>query len=89
MTPSCDHIDIPFDGPSAYRIVVQGQIDEYVFECLGAMQISTQHETDHSTITILTGPVMDQAELVGIINSLYEMHLSIQSVENMLKKRQS
>lgn len=34
-------------------------------------------------MTTLVGRVRDQAALAGILNSLYEMHLPILSVENL------
>jgi hypothetical protein len=34
-------------------------------------------------VTTLEGRVRDQAELTGVINSLYELHLPILSVQNL------
>ena len=34
-------------------------------------------------MTTLTGRLRDQAELTGLLNSLYDLHLPILSVENL------
>jgi hypothetical protein len=45
------------------------------------MRISNQVSGTVSPMAILVGPVVDQTELVGVLNSLYEMHLPLVSVE--------
>jgi hypothetical protein len=37
-------------------------------------------------VTTLVGRVRDQAELTGLLNSLYELHLPILTVENINDK---
>jgi hypothetical protein len=69
-------------GESAnYRIVVQGCLEESFSERLGGMRITTSSRGEKALVTILEGRLMDQAELSGVLNSLYEMHLPILSVE--------
>ena len=36
-----------------------------------------------STVTELVGKVRDQAELAGVLNTLYELHLTLLSVEHL------
>jgi hypothetical protein len=43
------------------------------------MQVTETRATDGQPETILVGRVSDQAELPGILNSLYEMHLPVLS----------
>jgi hypothetical protein len=50
---------------------------------LGGMRITTRQRKDQTTVTTLTGRVRDQAELTGVLNTLYELHLPILSVENL------
>ena len=38
-------------------------------------------EDQNGPVTELAGKVLDQAELVGLLNSLYELHLTLLSVE--------
>jgi hypothetical protein len=68
--------------PATYRIEVDGYVDASWSDCLGGMRITTTSKReDESVVTTLVGRVRDQAELSGVLNSLYEMHLAILSVE--------
>jgi len=69
--------------PARYRIDVEGFLDESWSERLGGMQIKTRNREDQSWVTTLVGRVRDQAELAGILNSLYEMHLPVLLVRNL------
>ena len=75
-------IDISFDRPAIYRIAVKGRIDPLWSEDLGDMEIHIKSHEKESPITILTGQVRDQAELMGILNNLYELHMTVMSVEH-------
>ena len=69
--------------PATYCIEVEGHLDERWSARLGGMRISTRKRADQSTVTMLTGRVRDQAELTGVLNSLYELHLPILTVTNL------
>ena len=69
--------------PATYRIEVEGHLDESWSDRLGGMRISIRRRDDQTTVSTLIGRVQDQAELTGVINSLYELHLPILSVENL------
>ena len=74
----------PFDRPGKYRIRVQGFLDESWSERLGGLRITACALKDHEgPITELVGQVRDQAELAGVLNSLYELHLTLLSVEHL------
>jgi hypothetical protein len=45
------------------------------------MRIEVMTRKDQSSVTTLTGRLMDQSELTGVLNGLAEMHLPILSVE--------
>jgi hypothetical protein len=66
--------------PAAYRIAVEGALDEKWSGRLGGMQITTTPRGNQKPVTTLCGAVQDQAALMGVLNSLYELHLSILSV---------
>ena len=67
--------------PACYRIEVQGCMDRKKWSGrLGGMQIANQQPGDQQAVTILNGEVQDQAELIGILNTLYQMRLNILSV---------
>jgi hypothetical protein len=69
--------------PATYRIEVEGEVPESWSDRLGGMRITTRQRKNQSTVTTLTGRVSDQAELSGVLNTLYELHLPILSVENL------
>ena len=64
-----------------YRIRVQGALDESYIDCLGDMSIEVIKQDNQAPVTTLVGRVRDQAQLMGILNSLYELHLSLLSVQ--------
>ena len=73
-------------GKSAsYCIKVQGRLDETWSDRLAGMQIKTSSRGDIK-VTILSGNVRDQAELLGVLNSLYELHLPLLSLEILNKE---
>jgi hypothetical protein len=67
--------------PAVYRIVVQGRLDESMSDRLGGMRITTSECPGHTPETTLVGRLRDQAALSGVLNSLYELHLPVLSVE--------
>jgi hypothetical protein len=73
-------VAIRFDRPASYQINVQGKIDPSWSDRLAGMKIRITEEQETQKITTLEGEVSDQAALMGVLNSLYELHLSIISV---------
>jgi hypothetical protein len=71
---------IPFDRPAIYKISVQGRIDPNWSDRMAGMKIRNSLEQKNPSITTLEGEVNDQAGLLGVLNSLYELHLPIISV---------
>ena len=70
-----------FAGPGTYRIEIQGHLGPEWSRRLGAMRIHSREISGEGTVTMLEGLVSDQAELVGILNTLYELHLPLISVQ--------
>ena len=66
--------------PASYRITVEGRLDEKWSGRLGGMHITTTPRGAQKPVTTLSGEVQDQAALMGVLNSLYDLHLSILSV---------
>ena len=77
---SCDK-HIKFWTPATYCIEVEGHLAESCSERLAGMRISVRKGLDQTTVTTLTGGLRDQAELAGVLNSLYDMHRPILKVE--------
>jgi hypothetical protein len=67
--------------PATYRIEVDGHLAESWSNRLAGMRIATRERSDQTTVTTLIGRLRDQAELSGVLNSLYDLHLSILKVE--------
>jgi hypothetical protein len=72
---------IQFDLPATYQISVQGRIDPNMSDLLGGMAIQIKLEETKPPVTMLKGELSDQAALAGVLNSLYELHLPVISVE--------
>ena len=70
-----------FNRPGNYRIRVQGFLDKKWSERLGGLRITTSKTGDQKSVTVLQGQVSDQAELAGVLNTLYQRHLTLLSVE--------
>jgi len=69
-------------GESAsYRIEVQGNLDMGWSGRLAEMRIENSKRGGEVEATILSGSVRDQAELIGVLNSLYDLHMPLLSVE--------
>ena len=68
------------DQPATYRIQVQGQLGENWVDYLGGLSISVSGGPDRA-VTTLSGRVLDQAALFGILNSLYDMGYPLLCVE--------
>ncbi len=67
---------MPENNTAVYQIRIQGQIDESWSEWLGGLAITPQSNGE----TLLTGSIVDQAALHGILDKLYAMNLPILSL---------
>jgi hypothetical protein len=68
------------DMPAIYRIHVMGALGTSWSRYLGGAEIKQAGETD-SPVTMLTGCAQDQAALLGILNTLYDLGLPLLSCE--------
>jgi hypothetical protein len=67
-------------APGTYTIRIQGQLDATWAGQLGGMRI-TVHGTGRRAVTVLIGRLADQAALLGVLNTLYELGLPLLSVD--------
>jgi hypothetical protein len=74
---------VSFRGPARYRIVIQGVLSPDWSDLLAGLAISTVSEEGCKPRTALVGWLRDQAELNGVLEALYEMHLPIIEVEKL------
>ena len=75
--------ELKLETPATYRIRVQGNLDKNWADRLGGMAITVDSASDKPSETLLVGHLPDQAALSGILNTLYELHLPLLSVENL------
>ena len=74
---------ILFDLPATYQIIVQGRVDPTMSGHLEGMTISQATvEVDHP-VTTLKGELSDQAALAGVLNTLYELQITVISVKRL------
>lgn len=71
---------------SVYEIQVRGVISQHWLAYMGDLQMEVEGESSWATTT-LTGTMIDQAELHGLLQKLYSLGLTILKVE-LLKDRQ-
>ena len=74
-----------FEGPATYRIVVQGELSELSRHRFADMTIKNDPAATDGPRTILRGQVRDQAELRGVLDALYGLHLAIINVKQCRK----
>jgi len=60
---------------------VQGEVGPDWSDRLGGMRILPSTLVAGSKVTVLVGRVSDQAELAGILNTLYALHLPLLEVQ--------
>ncbi len=67
--------------PATYSISILGTLDKKWTDYCGGMVIEHTIVLQQYRATILTGVLADQAALIGILNSLYDLGCPIISVE--------
>jgi hypothetical protein len=81
MTQNSNDKHLRLWTPATYRVEVDGHLDESWSDRLAGMRITARERPDQTFVTTLIGRLRDQAELSGVLNSLYDLHLSILKVE--------
>jgi hypothetical protein len=67
--------------PATYRICIVGMLNKNWSEYCGGMRIEHDIVLDQYPVTILTGRLPDQAGLIGVINTLFDLGCPLLSVE--------
>jgi hypothetical protein len=70
------------DQSGIYVIHIAGRVDERCCERLGGMSVTHQENEgqDNDLVSILYGPLPDQAALLGVLNALYNARYPLLSV---------
>ena len=66
------------DRPVSYEIKVGGRLDENWSDWFSGMAVTVEND-----VTILTGAVADQAALRGVLTKLWDLNLSLISVNRI------
>jgi hypothetical protein len=81
MTKAAQRLTL--DGPATYQIEVQGYLDERRSDWFDGLAIVPHVDAEGSSITRLTGTVVDQAALHGLLRKLYDLGLPLLSVNRI------
>ena len=68
-------------NPAVFTMRVVGVLGEEWSGRLGGLTLITSEKAGQQSVTTLTGQLADQAALLGVLNSLYNMRLPVLSVE--------
>ena len=74
-----------FSTPAIYSIHLEGLFDESWSERLAGMTVKTIQRKSLPPVTTLSGRLTDQAELLGVLNALYNLRITLVAVERMPK----
>jgi hypothetical protein len=70
-----------------YQIHVQGVLDSQWSECLAGLDISVREQPAQPPVTVLTGPLADQAALQGVLDTLFMLNMPLLMVERGLPEK--
>ena len=66
---------------ATYRIRIAGRLNRSWSGQFGDMSVGNEVAVDGSALSVLTGPLVDQAALFGVLNKLYGLGFPLVSVE--------
>lgn len=70
------------EKPATYHIQIQGALDPQWSNRLSGLVIETKHFDDERLpVTTLSGRLIDQAALFGVLSALYDLRLPLLTVE--------
>ncbi len=72
--------EIDISTPVDVSIEIKGILDKTMSEVLGGLSIRNSTISDKISISYVEGKVTDQAALIGIINTLFNMRFPIMNV---------
>jgi len=68
-----------YEGQATYQITVQGRVDPEFMKKLNTLTV-THTETKDRTLSTLTGEIVDQESLNGLLNILFDHRYNVISV---------
>jgi len=70
-----------------YQIHVEGTLDPNWSECLAGLTVSLREQPAQPPVTVLTGPLADQAALQGVLDTLFMLNMPLLLVERCRPER--
>jgi hypothetical protein len=64
-----------------YQIHVEGVLDPQWSDSLAGLVISVREPAEQPPVTVLTGPLEDQAALQGVLDTLFMLNIPLLLVE--------
>ncbi len=77
--------DTAFSERAWYEIRVKGHLDERRAQWLGGLELASGFRSDGTPTTTLSGPIVDQAALHGVLAKIRDMGLQLISVDRLEK----
>ena len=68
-----------FIEASVYQITVKGKVDEFYLEMVSNLSVN-YFSLKKSTISTMTGELLDQSALIGLLNALFDTRYTVISV---------
>ena len=81
MTDNSKNPEYSFTRPAIYKIGGQGKIDYKLADRMLGLQLNVEKGEGQKYFSTLIGKIDDQAALSGILNMLYNMHITVISVQ--------
>jgi hypothetical protein len=64
-----------------YQIQIEGRLHQQWADWFGGMAVAVEERNDGPPITTLTGRIADQAALRGVLNQIFDLNLTLISVQ--------
>ena len=74
-------MDDDTDVKQIYQIKISGRLDQRWIDWFDGMQISTEMTAKGNPITVLTGPVIDQVALRGLLTKIWDLNMELIAVQ--------
>ena len=79
--------ELTIDSTATYCIRVVGYLDKNWSDRLGGLKINPISQEGKNPVTTLSGQLIDQAALFGVLNALYDLRLPLLSVDCLEMRR--